>query len=74
MMDAELQNVYGLFWSAYGVGLVLFLWATQKLLRFLPFYGFAYAVVGCVDGGSGGTGGVFRYSGLVDSSVVVRRL
>jgi hypothetical protein len=39
MMDAELQNVYGLFWSAYGVGLVLFLWATQKLLRFLPFYG-----------------------------------
>jgi hypothetical protein len=38
-MDAELQNVYGLFWGAYGVGLVLFLWMMQRLLRFLPFYG-----------------------------------
>lgn len=38
-MDAELQNVYWLFWAAYGVGLVLFLWMMQRLLRFLPFYG-----------------------------------
>jgi hypothetical protein len=38
-MDAELQNVYGLFWGVYGVGLVLFLWMMQRLLRFLPFYG-----------------------------------
>lgn len=38
-MDAELQNTYWLFWGAYGIGLVLFLWMMQRLLRFLPFYG-----------------------------------
>lgn len=38
-MDAELQNVYWLFWAAYAVGLVLFLWTMQRLLRFLPLYG-----------------------------------
>jgi len=38
-MDAELQNVYWLFWAAYGVGLVLFLLMMQRLFRFLPFYG-----------------------------------
>ena len=39
MIDAELQNVYWLFWCAYGVGLALFLWMMQRLFRLLPLYG-----------------------------------
>jgi hypothetical protein len=39
MIDTDAQIAYGIFWTAYMVASVVFLYIMRRLFRFLPFYG-----------------------------------
>ncbi|WP_336366637.1 hypothetical protein [Marinobacter sp. C2H3] len=39
MIDADAQLAYGIFWTAYAVGFVVFFFMMKRFFRFVPTYG-----------------------------------